>query len=178
MSAATKKQPELTAAQLYEQAADEQFEKWLEDSFSSATLKGVPLYEHKLPQTGIVIKVRNLSNEFLVQSGAVPMGDISNAVLEEADDLTPEEQAKKAADEFEAMPAIEKLRRMKAVTRQMRYICVEPRLIVGEVNGHKNAISVSQLRGADFNSLAQRSNPMGGAAVSGLRTFRRTKKRR
>lgn len=172
MSTKPKQQPEPTAAERYEAAKEKQFEEWLESSFSRQALKGVELFEHKVP-SGITFKVRNLSAEFLAQSGAVPMGSISSAVLskepgEPSKELTPEEQQA----EFEALSPGERASRIVQINRQILYICVEPRLIDGPVNGHKNAVSTSQLTLADWNSLAMRSNPMRGAASSGLRTFR------
>lgn len=169
--------PAKTEQQLYDEAVEQQFETWLEESHTKEALKGVPLYEHKLP-SGRIFKVRNLSPEFLIQSGAVPVGDLSNDVLkkEPLEALTPEQRQQKAVEAYEKLTDEERLEQARTVARQIRYICVEPRVSMGPVNGHRNAVQLSRLSTPDFGSLAARSNPMGGASAHGLRTFR--KKRR
>lgn len=167
-------QKEKTAQERYDEAVERHFEAWLEQSFSREALKGVPLYELKLPLTGIVFKVRNLSNEFLVQSGAVAVGNLSADVLntKPIEHLTPEERQQRAEEEYAKLSDEEKLAQTVTVVRQIRYICVEPRVVMGPVNGHKNAVSITKITGQDFTTLAERSNPMRGDAAPGLKTFR------
>lgn len=170
---------ELTAEQRYAAAIEKQFEEWLEASFTDEALKDVELFEHTVP-SGITFKVRNITPEFFALSGGVPLGELSEAVIGKASDpedldLTEKQLAAKLEQEFNALSADEKLRRMQQTSRQIRYICVEPRIVL-DAGGHKNAIPSSKISIPDFNSLAVRANPMGGATAQGLRTFRRKRR--
>ncbi len=157
---------EQTAAEKYAAGVQKQFDDWLESTFSKQALRRVPLFEHTVP-SGMTFKVRNLSNEFNAQVGSMPLG-LTEAVLGRGEDVDPEEFFN------QAKPA-EQATMIALVAKQIRFICVEPRLIVGEVNGHRNAISTDRLTIEDFNSLAKRAQA-GGDAAKGLRTFRKPRR--
>lgn len=154
-----------TAAQKYAALQDKSFEKFLTDSFSKEALKGIDLFEVKAP-SGMVFKCRRLDMSFFEHSSTMPLA-LSAIVAEHQEGLQTTED-KIAA--FQNMPVSEQRKAIQTAARMIRYITVEPRLIIGEVNGHKNAISTDNLSMKDFNCLAEWAN--GGTAAEGLKTFR------
>ena len=73
------------------------------------------------------------------------------------------------------MSDLEKRAGIQATARMVRYICVEPQLVIGEVGDRKNAISVELLTQEDFGALVDWAQSGGGEAP-GLKTFRRKRK--
>ena len=166
----------LTAAEQYEQLKVKQFDTFLEASFSADALKDVQLYEVKVP-SGMVFKCRPVDPEYHLNTGTLPL-----SLMEQAIDAIKGGQAidedEAAADAFNKLSTPEKIDAIQATVRMVRYIGVEPRLIVGEVNGHKNAVSIERLSNTDFAHLVKwaRRGTEGGDAALGLKTFRRRRK--
>jgi len=161
-----------TAAEQYARLKREQFEAFLEGSFTSASLKGVQLYEVKAP-SGFVYKCRHLDGAFAANTGSMPMALSEALITKDAGELTDEEKAAK----FEAMPDAEKRANVQATAQMVRYVCVSPRIIVGEVGDRRDAISADMLTMADFKCLSEWA-VSGGGAAEGLKTFRKDGKRR
>lgn len=161
---------ELTAAQQYARLQADNFEAFIESSFTDEALKGVQLYEVKA-DSGMVFKCRKLDRLFMTQTGSMPMALTEQAVMAEEGGI----DKAKAATIFAKMSPAERRSAIAATARMVRYICVEPRLIIGDVGDAKNAISVDALTMDDFNALAEWAQSGGGEAP-GLKTFRRKRK--
>ena len=153
-----------TAAETYARLKEQQFETALEQSFSNDALKGVQLYEHKVP-SGMVFKVRDIDMSFVGIAGSMPMALSEQMLMAQASDAP-------AAPDVSKMSAMQLRANIQTNARIVRYMCVEPRIIIGEVNGHKNAISADLLTTADFGSLIARAQG-GGNELNRLKTFRR-----
>ena len=166
---AVKQQTE-TAAQVYERLADAQFEAFLDESFSEDSLKDVPLYEVKVP-SGMKFKCRAVGREFFTQAGVLPLSLMEYGIAGAASD-------EEVESTFASMPAAAQRQAIKVTSQMIRYACVEPRLILGTVNGHRNAISVDMVRIPDYKHLADwaKAQTEGGKAAPGLRTFRKRRK--
>jgi hypothetical protein len=162
-----------TAAERYERLKRDQFESFLNESFSAEALKDVQLYEVKAP-SGMVFKCRLLDVAFHTNSGSLPLSMMERAVL--GGDAEAGDEA--AAETFASMSNPEKVAAIQTTARMVQYVAVEPRLIVGEVNGHKNALSVDALTMSDFTCLVQwaKTGTEGGNAAPGLKTFRTRRK--
>lgn len=160
-----------SAAERYADLKQQRFESWLATTFTDEALNGVDLFEVKCP-SGMVFKCRRLTKEYLANAGQIPMV-LSAQVLTASPDrkLTTDQQQA----EFEAMRPEERLAAMQASAQAVRYCVVEPRLVVGAVNGHKNAISADDLTMEDFAHLSKWAQG-GGDAAEGLKTFRSKRK--
>lgn len=157
----------LTAAEEYAQLKARAFSAFLEESFSDASLKGVPLYEVKCP-SGLVIKCRKADGMISAQLGQMPMTLSAQVLGETKTEHTDEQTAVKQMTPMERAAAI-------AITAKIvQYIAVEPRLVIGDVGDRTDAISVDMLTFEDFNHLATWAQ--GGAAAEGLKTFRRKRR--
>lgn len=131
----------------------------------------MPLFDVKVP-SGMVFKCRKLSKEYVTNAGQVPVS-LSAQVLATANPANDTEQEAQAR--FSRMTESERFAAMQMSAQAIRYCVVEPRLIVGPVNGHKNAISVDDLTLEDFGHLSTWTNG-GGDEAEGLKTFRRKRK--
>lgn len=158
----------LTAAEHYAQLKEKKFEDFIEQSFSEDALKDVPLFEVKCP-SGMPFKCRKIDLAFQQQTGNLPMA-LSEQMMSSA--KSDDESNMKA---WLLMPEQQKRAAIEASARMVRYICVKPRLIIGEVNGHKNAISTDSLTVEDFGHLAKWAQS-GGDVAEGLKTFRRKRR--
>lgn len=156
----------LSAAERYAQLKTERFEAFMEASFSDEALKGVDLYEVKVP-SGMLFKCRKVDAEFVTNTGKMPMA-LSQSLI------TKGKSKEEMVERFNEMSDLEKRAHMQATASMVRYICVEPRLVIGEVGNQTNAISVDLLTRDDFAALVEWAE--GGDAVSGLKTFRRKRK--
>lgn len=161
-----------TAAQQYERLKEQQFENFLNESFSNDRLKDVPLFEVKVP-SGMVFKCRAVDREFFSQAGILPL---SLMELQLDGDEEPSDEA--AAQKWKAMSTSERVQAIRATSQMIRFMCVEPRLILGAVNGHRNAINVDAVTQGDYKHLADwaKQQSEGGKAAPGLRTFRKRRK--
>lgn len=155
-----------TVAEEYAELKEKQFDQWLEQSFSESALKDVQLYEHKVP-SGFTFKIRNVGMDFYAAMGTMPAALMETMLTAEAEGGEPK---------IEDLTPQQIRANIQTNTQVVRYMCVEPRVLVGEVNGHKNAISFGAITMADFGSLVERAKQGGDAAVSGLKTFRRKRK--
>ncbi len=164
---------QLSAAEEYAKLKAGQFEDLLQASFSDDALQNTELFEIKTP-SGMRFKCRRLDAEFMAGTGLMPMA-LTEAYIAGQEQGDPDERKALAAQRFNQMSATEKRASIQATAQMVRYICVEPRLIVGEVADQRNAISVDVLTVADFNYLAEWASDGGGAA-RGLKTFRRKRK--
>lgn len=154
-----------TAAEEYARLKAETFNNFLEASFSDEALKGVDLYEVKVP-TGKTFKCRKLDTSYAAVTASMPMA-LSEQML----------RAKAAKDgelPVTEMTETEERANIQVNAQIVRYICVEPRVIVGEVNGHKNAISSDMMTMGDFTHLVRWA--AGGDATPGLKTFRKRRR--
>lgn len=158
---------ELTAAEQYARLKADRFEAFIEASFSDEALKGVDLYEVK-GDSGMTFKCRKLDAAFAANTGQMPMALTESLITQgrqsDAD----------LAGRFNEMSDVEKRANLQATAAMVRYVCVEPRLVIGEVGDQKNAISVDMLTMDDFRVLVEWAK--GGDAASGLKTFRRKRK--
>lgn len=161
-----------TAAEQYARIKETTFESFLDASFSNDSLKGVDLFEVKAP-SGMVFKCRKLDVAYASNAGAMPMVLSEQMLLSQAKDKA--EDAVDPVDAVSKMTSMELRANMQLSAQMVRYVCIEPRLIIGEVNGHKNAISVDALTMADFGHLASWAQSGGGGADS-LKTFRKRRK--
>lgn len=163
----------VTAADTYAALVEKQFEEWLESTFSKQALKGVELYEHKTP-TGQVFKVRGITQEFLIQCGGSASSFLNPHVLSKAPAPDPVTDAKSAQEAFEKMTPEEQLEGFARVSKAMRFMCVEPRIVL-EPNGQANCIPADKITLGDYNSLAEMVGKAftGGGAALGLKTFRK-----
>ncbi len=119
-------------------------------------------------------KCRKIDMAFTANVGSMPMA-LTTQMLggQEAAGKTDAEREAALQKQFEQMSPVEQRSAIQASAQMIRYACVEPRLIIGEVNGHTNAISVDVLTMADFSHLAKWA---GGGTTEGLKTFRRKRK--
>lgn len=161
---------ELTAAEQYARLKAERFDAFLDASFSDEALKGVDLFEVKV-ESGMVFKCRRLDETFMANTGSMPMALTEQIVMADSGKT----DAGDAQATFNKMSPAEKRASIAAAAQMVRYVCVEPRLIIGDVNGHRNAISVDALTMEDFKDLAEWAQSGGGEAP-GLKTFRRKRK--
>ena len=157
----------ISAAEQYARLKADRFEAFIEASFSDEALKGVDLYEVKTP-SGMPFKCRRLDAAFAANTGQMPMALTESLItLGSTSDET-------LAGRFNEMSDVEKRANLQATAAMVRYICVEPRLVVGEVGDRQNAISVDLLTMDDFRVLVAWAK--GGDAASGLKTFRTKRK--
>lgn len=165
----------LTAAEKYQQLKNDQFQTFLDGSFSAAALKGVQLFEVKCP-SGQVFKCRRPDAAYAAQTGSMPMS-LAEAMLAETVDAKPEQtEEEKAAAEMEAFRSQSVEERRANITETIKlvaYICVEPR-IVEKVGNRTDAISISALQVADVKHLGKWAT--GGGEAPGLKTFRSKRK--
>lgn len=154
----------LTAAQVYAKAKQDQFEKFLTASFTPAKLKGKKLFEVKVP-SGMTFKCRHLDGDYAASAGKMPMA-VGAAYFAQ-------KEGGNALQKFEDMTPAEQRATIDAMSKMVRYVAVEPRLVF-EVGNRTDAISVDALTIEDFNHLAEWAN--GGDAAQGLKTFRRKRR--
>jgi hypothetical protein len=164
------KQQTISAADEYAALKQQRFEDWLATTFTDEALKGVDLFEVKAP-SGMKFKCRKVTKEYLGNAGQIPM-ILSSQVAEAMSGEKPTEAD--AIEQFTKMTPAERLASMRASAQMVRYCVVEPRLILGTVNGHKNAIHVDDLTMEDFGALSRWAS--GGDVAEGLKTFRRKRK--
>lgn len=164
---------ELTAAEKYAKLKSDAVEAFLEASFSNEALKGVDLYEVKCP-SGMTFKCRRLDARYQANAGQMPMAVTASMLSARDGYITPEEQDQAAQKSFDAMTPTEQRAAIQASAQMVRYIVVEPRLIVGDIGNQTNAISVDMLTMDDFTFLSKWAG--GGVAAEGLKTFRRKRK--
>jgi hypothetical protein len=150
----------LTAAEQYAELKRQRSEVFIDAAFTNEALKNVPLFEVKCP-SGMTFKCRKLDAAFAAASGNMP-----TSLATQLADETANTNGQPATELTAAQKA-----GIAAAALMVRYICVEPRLIVGDVGNHKNAISVDMLAMDDFAHLSQWAQSGGGAA-EGLKTFR------
>ena len=168
-----KNQP--TAAEQYARLKEKRFEAFLDASFSDEALKGVPLYE--VDVDGMTFKCRRPDTAFMANTGQMPMALTETLLNVEADDtngLDAEERRAAADARYRVMPVAERMANIKATAQMVRYICVEPRLVLDAVGSRTNALCVDDLTQNDFKILAEWAS--GGDAAQGLKTFRRKQK--
>jgi hypothetical protein len=166
----------LTAAQEYAKLKADQFEAFLENSFTNESLKGVPLFEVKTAGpgcTGLTVKCRKLDAAYAAQTGSMPMS-LAEAMINGVsdDNAAPDDEAMQAA--FLKQTAEERRANILETIKMIAYICVEPR-IVEHVGNRTNAIAVNDLAVADVKFLAEWAKTGGGEAP-GLKTFRSKRK--
>ena len=157
----------LSAAEQYARLKADRFEAFIEASFSNEALKGVDLYEVKTP-SGMTFKCRRLDAAFAANTGQMPMALTESLITQSR------QSDAELAGRFNEMSDIEKRANLQATAAMVRYVCVEPRLVVGEVGDQKDAISVDLLTMDDFRILVEWAK--GGDAASGLKPFRRKRK--
>lgn len=157
----------LSAAEQYARLKADRFEAFIEASFSNEALKGVDLYEVKTP-SGMTFKCRRLDAAFAANTGQMPMALTESLITQSR------QSDAELAGRFNEMSDIEKRANLQATAAMVRYVCVEPRLVIGEVGDQKDAISVDLLTMDDFRILVEWAK--GGDAASGLKTFRRKRK--
>lgn len=158
---------QLSAAEQYARLKADRFEAFIEASFSDDALDGVQLYEVKVP-SGMAFKCRKLDQAYIASTGQMPMALTESLITQGKTEAA-------LAEKFNEMSDVEKRASLQATATMVRYICVEPRLIIGEVGDQRNAISVDMLTMDDFRSLVDWAKSGGGAA-EGLKTFRRKRK--
>ena len=165
---------EMTAAAQYAQLKEAAFEKFLEASFSKEALKGVLLFEVKLP-IGLTIKCRKLDAAYAANT-QTPI-TLSSLILDGKPHdplMTKEEEESDNIKRFQAMTPIQQRAAIEASVNIVRYIAVQPRVIGGEVGDRTDAISADLLTMADFTCLTKWAE--GGETASGLKTFRRKRR--
>jgi hypothetical protein len=163
----------VTAADTYAALVEKQFEEWLDSTFSKTALKGVELFEHKTP-TGMTFKVRGITQEFLIQCGGSAASFLNPHVLSKAPAPDPVNDPKTAQEAFLKMTPEERNAGFARVSKAMRFMCVEPRIVL-EPNDQANCIPADLITLADYNSLAELVGKAftGGGAALGLKTFRK-----
>lgn len=162
---------EMSAAEQYARLKAEQFETFINGSFTDDALKGVELFEVKA-DSGMVFKCRRLDQAFVDNAMMMPMAlseQVASAMGKDKPSKT------QAAERWNKMSETERIAATQAAARMVRYVCVEPRIIVGDVGNQRNAISADALTMADFGVLASWAQN-GGDAAAGLKTFRRKRK--
>lgn len=152
-----------SAAEQYARLKQERFDNFLEPTFSEAALKDVQLYETTCP-SGMKFKYRPLDVTYAAAGGMMPM--ILSSQMAQA--ASGESVAVKEPTGGEIMA------NMQANAQMVRYCCIEPRIVVGSVNGHKNAISANDLTFEDVGHLIQII--AGGDGAERLKTFRRKRR--
>ncbi len=158
-----------TAAQQYAQAKTQQFEAFLDQSFSKEALKGVSLFEVKCP-SGFSFKCRKLDASFAANAGQMPMALTAQLLAGTQTDL--DDDAK--AQAFNSMTPAEQRASIQVAAQMVRYVAVEPRIVVGNVGDRTDAVSSDSLTMADFNALVTWAQ--GGDEGKALRTFRGRRK--
>lgn len=156
-----------TAEEKYALLKATAFEKFLDASFTADALKGVELFEIKAP-SGMPFKVRRLDQSYVTNAGSLPMAltaEIAVSMGEEVQDT---------ASVFAKMTPGERRVSMQASLQMIRFICVEPRVVIGDVSGQKNALAFGAMTTADFGFLANWAQ--GGNEAAGLKTFRRKRR--
>lgn len=167
----------LSAAEQYARLKAAKFEAFLDASFTNEALKNAQLFEVKCP-SGMVFKCRKPDQAFMANTGTMPMALTETLINVEADDakgMSAEEKKDAAKERYRLMPVAERLANLKATAQMVRYICVEPRLVMDAVGNRKNALCVDDLTHEDFKILADWANG-GGDEAEGLKTFRRKRK--
>lgn len=157
----------LSAAEQYARLKADRFESFIESSFSSEALKDIDLFEVKTP-SGQTFKCRKLDKAFITNTGQMPMALTESLITQGGSEDA-------MAQRFNEMTDIEKRASLQATAAMVRYICVEPRLVIGEVGNRQNAISVDMLTMDDFKCLVEWAKTGGGTA-EGLKTFRHKRK--
>jgi len=160
-----------TTSEKYARLRRESFETFLENSFSDESLNGVDLYE-VTTASGMAFKCRQLDQAFMANSGQMPM-----ALTEQILTADKKPDSKETEENFTKLSPAEKRAAIAATAQMVRYICVEPRLILGDVGNRDNCLSVDEITMDDFRVLAEWAQNGGGAAL-GPKTFRRTRKPR
>lgn len=160
-----------SAAEQYAELKQNRFDSWLATTFTDDALKNVELFEVKCP-SGMVFKCRRLDVEYAANAGQTPML-LSAQALSANDGGSLDPNAQLAA--FEKMSPEEKMAAMRVMAQMVRFAAIQPCLVVGPVNGQKNAISVDDLTMEDFGALAGWCQN-GGEAASAARTFRRKRR--
>ena len=165
---------ELSASEQYAQLKAKQFDEFLQASFSDDALQNTELFEVKVP-SGMRFKCRRLDQAFMSNTGLMPMALTETYIASQSDEGL-DDKAKAAAQQarFQQMSEAEQRANIQATAGMVRYICVEPRIVVGDVGNQRNAISSEMLTVADFNYLSEWAS--GGEAAVGLKTFRKGKK--
>jgi len=158
----------LSAAEQYARLKADRFEAFMEASFSEEALKDVQLYDVPTP-SGQVFKCRKVDSAFVTNTGKLPMV-LSQSLITQGKKVSKDEAAKRFAE----MSETEQRAHMQATAAMVRYLCIEPRLVLGDVGNRQNAISVDMLTRDDFAAIVDWAE--GGDAVSGLKTFRRKRK--
>lgn len=158
---------EQTAAEKYAALKEQRFEEFIKASFADDVLKKTDLFEVKCP-SGMVFKCRRLDMEYFKNSGSMPMS--LSSVVANAQEGEQNEADQIAA--FEKLTPAQRTADMQLAAQIVRYVTVEPFIVVGAVNGHKNAISSDDLTLGDFQTIKDWALGGGGAADS-LKTFRR-----
>ena len=156
----------LTAAQEYAKRKSDQYEAFLENSFSKESLKGVELFEVKCPSE-MTFKCRRLDAAFAANTGSMPM-----ALSEQLLNASTEMDETSRTEAFNQMSVAEQRASIQIAAQMVRYVSVEPRIIVGDVGNRTDAISSDALTMADFKCLAEWAQTGGGEAP-GLKTFRK-----
>jgi len=161
----------MTADEQYALLNEQQFNAFIEESFSKDSLKGVQLYEVTL-KNGLKIKCRKLDARYAaVGQGQTPM--VLSSMIITGEKNTPQTPAEKEAAQataWNAMSADEQAAQLEIAMKMARYVCVSPRLIKGDLNGHGDAISLSRLTADDFAILTAFAG--GGQDAQALKTFR------
>jgi len=166
---------EPTAAERYARLKADRFEAFLDASFSDEALKNTQLFEVNC--NGMTFKCRRPDAAFMANTGQMPMALTETLINVEADDAAGlDDDAKRAAAEsrYLSMTPAERMANVKATAQMVRYICVEPRLVLDAVGSRKTALCVDDLTQDDFKILAEWAS--GGDAAQGLKTFRRKRK--
>lgn len=167
----------LSAAEQYARLKAAKFEAFLDASFTDEALKNAQLFEVRCP-SGMLFKCRKPDQAFMANTGTMPMALTETLINVEADDAKGlSDEAKRAAAEsrYREMSPGERIANIKATAQLVRYICVEPRLVMDDVGNRKNALNVDDLSQEDFGRLAEWANG-GGDEAEGLKTFRRKRK--
>lgn len=164
----------LTAAEQYQRLKNDQFQAFLDNSFSDASLKGVDLYEVKCP-SGQVFKCRKLDAAYAAQTGSMPMS-LAEAMISapSLESLSDEEKTKAQEEAFFEQSVAERRANITETIKLIAYICVEPR-IVENVGNRTDAIAANDLAVNDVKHLAEWAKTGGGEAP-GLKTFRSKRK--
>ncbi len=170
--ATPKKAPQPTWAEKYAKAKADEFEQFLEASFSESALKDVQLYE--VPVGALRFKCRTLDAAFMAATGMMPTMLTEEVMNAEAADLASDpEFAAEVQDKLNEATPDERFARMQAADRVIRYICVEPRVIAGDIGNHRNAIPSVTL--SDAKTLVSWASGAGGEAAR-VKAFRQKRK--
>lgn len=162
-----------SAAEQYEDLKQQRLEDFIEESFSEESLKGVQLYEVTTP-SGMKFKCRPLDKRFALSAGQMPMALTSQMIISSAKKTGGNIEGTEAEELFKSMTVKEQIASVQMSASMVRYICVEPRILLTPVNGNKNAICADDLTMNDFGALANWAK--GGGSALGLKTFRRRRR--